>query len=115
MEDTEAKISRIERLLRNRGFRPDSTGIERKFNWKPDIVVSNDAETRAFLVRESDSIPIVLVERLASTKSEKRNLFISVVFVNKAPKGIKTLALYGVGIQHLSGTRLEEIAKSKNF
>ena len=110
------EISRIEGLLKKRGFKNDTTGIERTFAWKPDLLLAKDNETRAYLLRQTGTIPMSLIERLASTKSQKRNLFVNVVFLTKPTRDvIKTLMLYGVGIAHLEMGRLVEVAKSKNF
>ena len=116
MADIGEIVSRIERVLKKQGFKRDLTGIQKDFAWKPDVFLTKGSESRAFLIRQTDSVPNILVERMALTRSRKKRFFINIVFLkDPKPQTKKTLALYGIGIQLMDVGKLVESRKSKNF
>jgi hypothetical protein len=116
MADIADHISKIITILKKQGFEKDFSGIEKGFAWKPDILVTRNSESIAFLIRQTDSFPESLIERLTSTKTRKRKLFINVLFLTRPSSPIKKkLALHGLGAQQLDENKIIEFTKSKNF
>jgi hypothetical protein len=116
MIDLKVPLSILEKVLNKEGFKPDSTSISNNFSWRPDYIVKRAKEVRAFLFRQTDTVPSSLIERLSSTKTKKTKLFINIVFLTKPTSTIvKKLNLHGIGILHFNGIKFLEITKSKNF
>lgn len=89
--------------------------LPREFTWKPDILLRKREDYIACLIRINESIPELLIQRIASMKI-KNNLNILIIF-SKKPKisTIKNISLYGIGIATIKRKELIIISKSKNF
>lgn len=110
------RVDTIKKILRKHRFKIHSGSIPKGFTWEPDVLVWKGNRLVAFLVRESNTIPEVLVQRISSTRIAKNRLSIYIVFFEKPlTNAVKIITLYGVGIEYVDNAKLEIISESKDF
>lgn len=116
MSQIDEVIPKIERILKNQGYKIISDVLPKEFSWKPHIFAKKKNGFIALLIRESDSIPEVLVQRISSTKPLKNKLYISIIFCKKPRiSAVRVIGLYGIGIKYLYDNTISIIRKSKDF
>lgn len=102
-------------LLKKDGYKEISINTK-KFTWNPDFTVTNGKETVSYLIRESESIPESLAERISSTKTAIKEFKINVLFKkypNQSAK--KSLSPFGIGIQFVKNNTIKTLTSSKLF
>ena len=89
--------------------------IPARFRYAPDVLATKDGSTFAFFIRQSDSIPEVLIQRIASMRNPKKKLNFFVVFSKEPRKqSVKLLNLYGMGIKIVRNGKMKN-AQRKVF
>jgi hypothetical protein len=107
-------IQVLDERLKQEGFSTKHEARSDEFLWRPDILAIKGKHIEAFLIRESNTVPPVLVQRIAVIKDIKHSVKVSVVFCNP-PTAIakKILSLYGVGVWLFRNNRFIIINESK--
>lgn len=109
------EIGKVENIIKKQRYKIVAK-LPKGFTWKPDILAQKGSDLIAFLIRGSDTVPEVLIQRIASTKLLKNKLGIYIVFPRKPKKNtIKTICLYGIGIKFINKHSLDTLNKSKDF
>lgn len=107
---------KIETILKSKGYSVIREARPKELSWGPDLLLKKDKELLAILIRKSDDISEVFVQRIAKTKNAENKIHSLIIFCKK-PKltSIKTAVLYGVGVYYLHGNQIEEISKPSHF
>ena len=106
----------IKKILREHRFKIHLGSIPRGFTWEPDILAGIGNRLVAFLVRESNTVREVFVQRMSTTRISKNSLAINIVFLKKPKQNVvRMVGLYGIGVCYVSSGRLKTLASSKSF
>jgi len=115
MDKIESIILNLKKILKVQKYKIVEKTPKELF-LKPDVLIKKNKGFEALLVRQSDSIPEVLVQRIASTKLTKNKLKIYIVFCQKPKLSlIEMVSLYGIGVKYFLKNTLVIIKQSKDF
>lgn len=105
---------KAESFLRAQGYTSIKGKFPREFTWQPDLLVKRKGELFAFLLRKTDDIPEVFVQRISKTRVSKNKTHIGIIFCKK-PKNnsVRLVGLYGIGVLYLHGNNLIEISRPR--
>ncbi len=102
-------------LLKTKGYKIVKINTN-NFPWSPSFTVTSGKEIISYLIRENESIPESLVERIAETKTKVQDFKINVIFKkNPSQSAKKSLTLFGIGVEYVKNNSIKTIAPSKQF
>jgi hypothetical protein len=105
-------LDKIKSILTRQGHQIINAAPFKGFAWQPDILAKKNGELTAYIIRESDSVSEVLIQRIASIKLSRIRIRKIIIFCKKPNLFILNLIkLYQIGVSYLQNNRLTEIAR----
>jgi hypothetical protein len=107
-------INNVEIYLRQKKYIISKEKTPKWFSYSPNIIAKKDNDTLGIYIREGNSMPEVLIQRISSSSSIKRKVKFEIIFLKKPNSTtIQLLNLYGLGIGYIVKAKVKEIQTIK--